>query len=916
MATNSSGQSGAYAETAFAEMTPPAPVRRRIAWPAWLDLRVVIFTIAVVLIGAIWAAVENHVRDEREDAVAGVVRQNDALAAAFEGHLNRTLKGADQLARFLRRESELRGRLLNLAAYAENGVVDTGLYRQLMVLDERGDVVVNSHAARGGENFEDREYFRLHRGSNTDELSVGKPVVGRITGRWIIPVTRRINRADGSFGGVVVLSLNPDYLLNFYGRPDHGRDGLVDIVGLDGISRARQAGDVRSFGRKMIDGALLEARAQVADGNLVSSSEREGVARYISYRTLNAYPLVVAVGSSRDALLVPLAEEAATYYKFALAANLVVALFAFLLVSLLTRHGRDADALARSEARFRATFNQAAIGISQILPDGRFLQVNQALCRMLGYTEADMLGLSHQEICHADEVADSQETRARLLDGKRVPAAVERRYRHKDGSHVWVAISTSLVRDAAGAPDYFVNMVECITERKRLQGNVEYLARHDSLTQLPNRALFYNRVQHSLEQARRRNWTTGVMFIDLDRFKVINDTLGHAVGDEVLQQVAARLADSVRSEDTVGRLGGDEFAVLLSELEHERSAGLVAQKILEALGNPFQLERHEVFLTASIGIAISAPDGCDADTLISNADAAVYDAKCQGRNNFQFYTATMSERAMEKLLLEKELRFAVERNELLLNFQPKVNLESGEITGFEALLRWHRTGGEIVSPAVFIPVLEECRLIEEVGEWVLRTACAQINQWQAAGLQPVPVAVNLSPKQFRHQDIVGMIARALADNAVDPALLEMEITEGAAMNKGEGAIAVLQKIKALGVRIAIDDFGTGYSSLSYLTRFPIDSLKIDRSFVVDLPDSREGASIARAVITMAQSLHLKVIAEGVETAAQIEFLAENGCDEIQGYYCSRPLSAEAATELLRSRRLLLARPQQLSVAAA
>ena len=469
----------------------------------------------------------------------------------------------------------------------------------------------------------------------------------------------------------------------------------------------------------------------------------------------------VAVGVARDAVQLPLAEEARVYYASAVVANLVIAFLAFLLIASTSRHKTDLERLARSEARFRATFDQAAIGVAQIAPDGRFLQVNRALCSMLGYAETQLLERFHQNILHPDDVADSDAHREEMLAGSDTGTAVERRYLGCNGETIWVAISSALVRDVDGRPEYFVNMVECINERKNLQDNLEHLARHDSLTQLPNRALFYNRLQQTLNQARRHDWITAVMFIDLDRFKSVNDTLGHAVGDELLQQVALRLRKCVRAEDTVGRLGGDEFAVILSEIAHEQDAALVAQKIVESLGRPFQLEKQEVYITTSIGIETCNPGTCDADTMLSNADAAMYDAKRVGRNNYQFYAATMSERAMERLLMEKELRFAIERNEFLLNFQPKVNLQSGEISGFEALLRWHRTGGEVVSPAVFIPVIEECGLIHEVGEWVLRSACAQINLWNRAGLRPVPVAVNLSPKQFQRADI-GAVVRAAA----------------------------------------------------------------------------------------------------------------------------------------------------------
>lgn len=890
--------------------------RGRALWRRFLVLfspRAAIVYFVLALIGAIWIGVLEHVNLVRDDTVANVFRQNDNLAIAFEEHINQTIKSVDQIALILRREYLTRGTQMTIGGYTENNIVDARLFNNLVVIDEHGDLALSQVAAKK-ESYSDSEYFLHHQNNARDELYIGKPVIGRITGKWIIPMTRRINKADGGFGGIVLLSVNPEYFIRFYRRTDTGRDGLFDLVGFDGISRARQSGATPSFGTDMSTSATLRAREKVRNGRLTTAGEREGIARYVSYRTLKDYPLMVKVGTSRDEVMVPLIEGRNTYYTAAAVASIIAALFAALLLASLTRQKRGLEALARSEARFRATFNQAAIGIMNTDTEGRITQVNGKLCEMLGYTEQELLVQSYRSISHPDDLAASDERRALRLAGKAVPITIEKRCIHKDGSVIWVAISSAMVRDADGAPDYFVNMVEGIAERKRLQENLEHFACHDGLTQLPNRALFYDRLRQALEQAKRREWVTGVMFVDLDRFKTINDTLGHSVGDELLQQAAARLIDCVRAADTVGRLGGDEFAVILSELAHEQSAAVVAQKILDSLNQPFQLEKHEVFITASIGISTCGPGACDADTMISNADAAMYDAKNLGRKNFQFYAATMSERAMEKLLMEKELRYALIRNEFLLNFQPKVNVKSGEITGFEALLRWQRSGGEMVSPVVFIPVLEEFGLIEEVGEWVLRNACAQIRTWQQGGLTPVPVAVNLSPKQFQRRDISQTIARALQDHGVDPALLELEITESTAMNDAEGAIAALQNLKALGLRIAIDDFGTGYSSLSYLTRFPIDSLKIDRSFVTDLPGSQDGASIARAVITMAKALRLKVIAEGVETAAQLEFLAGNECDEIQGYYCSRPVPAEQATELLRSRRRLLPRPQLVSVA--
>src|ERR1043166_274237 len=477
-----------------------------------------------------------------------------------------------------------------------------------------------------------------------------------------------------------------------------------------------------------------------------------------------------------------------------------------------------------------------------------------------------------------------------------------------DGSVRWVHQRGFPAHDIDGAVARVVGIIEDITERKQMQQDLLHLAHHDNLTHLPNRGLFYDRLSQALAQAHRHEWAVGVMFIDLDRFKIVNDTLGHGVGDLLLQQVAKRLSGCIRAEDTVARLGGDEFAVMLPDLADAQDAAAVARKILGALAAPFQLDGHEVFVTASIGIASYPRDSHDADTLIKHADAAMYRAKDLGKNNYQLYSALLSEQAPERLQLESNLRRALERNEFVLHFQPRANLVTGLITGVEALVRWQLPNGSLVAPADFIPLLEETGLIVPAGEWVLRAACCQVRTWQQDGLEPVPIAVNLSARQFHQQDICEVVTRALHDYAVDPRFLELEITESAAMKNAAEATKTLRALKAIGVHIAIDDFGTGYSSLGYLKRFPIDSLKLDRSFVTDLPDNEEDASIAQAVITMAHALKLKVIAEGVENEAQLAFLAAHGCNDMQGYFLSRPLPAEQCTQLLREKKKLPLQP--------
>lgn len=475
---------------------------------------------------------------------------------------------------------------------------------------------------------------------------------------------------------------------------------------------------------------------------------------------------------------------------------------------------------------------------------------------------------------------------------------IEYRMVHIDGSLRWIHDRAFPVSNAENGVYRIAGIAEDITERKQTQEQLAQLAHYDSLTGLPNRVLFNDRLRQAVAQARRNHWIVGVLFLDLDRFKLVNDTLGHASGDLLLKQVAARLSECLRPTDTVGRLSGDEFAVILSELAEAQNAGYVAQKILDALAAPFNLEGSEVFVTASIGITLYPSDSESIDTLIRDADAAMYGAKAAGRNNYQYYTAAMNARALEKLRLETGIRRALERNELLLHYQPKIDIASGNISGLEALLRWQSPEQGLVSPAQFIPLLEDSGLIVPVGEWVTRVVCAQLQAWRKAGVKPVPVAINLSARQLRQQGYAEVLGQAMQEYGIDPELIHVEITESSLMENPEEAILVLQELKTLGIRLEADDFGTGYSSLSYLKRFPLDALKIDRSFVRDITTDEDDAVIAKTVISLAHSLGLTVVAEGVETEEQLAFLSINRCDEAQGYLFAHPLPVDDCTALL------------------
>jgi len=466
----------------------------------------------------------------------------------------------------------------------------------------------------------------------------------------------------------------------------------------------------------------------------------------------------------------------------------------------------------------------------------------------------------------------------------------------------------------SGAQDYLVKSrldrelllrsMHYSIERKRYQVQLEHQANYDSLTGLPNRTLLHDRLKQAV-YAQRTPRNIAVVFMDLDHFKFVNDSLGHSAGDKLLKAMGERLRATLREGDTVGRVGGDEFVLILADQNNEEVIFRAMQRISAKVAEPIMVEGKELYVTCSAGISLYPQDGPDVDTLLKNADAAMYRAKEHGRSNFQFYTSEMNDRVNERLALEGALRRALERQEFLLHYQQKVDLRSGAIIGAEALVRWMHPEWGLVRPARFISLAEETGLIVPLGEWVLREACRQTRAWLDQGLKPGTVSVNLSARQFRQQDLVRMVSRILEETGLEPARLEMELTESMVMHNVDAAIAILQGLKQLGVRLSVDDFGTGYSSLSYLKDLPIDTLKIDRSFVRDIGAGEEADEgvLAQAIISLAHALHLKVIAEGVETDPQMRFLRRHSCDEVQGFFHGEPVAPEQHARLLmRARR--------------
>jgi diguanylate cyclase (GGDEF)-like protein/PAS domain S-box-containing protein len=560
-------------------------------------------------------------------------------------------------------------------------------------------------------------------------------------------------------------------------------------------------------------------------------------------------------------------------------------------------------ALEASEARFRVLTESSLDLISVMADDGTLLYQSAVLRNLVGYDPGDTIGKNVYDLIHRDDVDHVRAAFRRIVETQQSSAAIEFRLRHRDGTwRTFESLGTNCLANPHIRGVVFNS--RDVTDRKVIQQRIQHLAYHDNLTGLPNRSLLQDRLAHSIARAERSNRKVAVLFIDLDNFKNINDTLGHDVGDELLRQVSRRLTECVRLEDTIARQGGDEFIVLLDSLEDSRGASVVAQKVLNALRQPFQLGAAEQHVSGSVGIALYPEDGRDAQTLMKSADTAMFHGKGLGKNTYQYFTAQMNIAVKRRMTLESALRRAVMQKDFVLHYQPQINLETGEIIAVEALVRWKTEDSGTVMPGDFIPLAEETGLINEIGEWVLREGCRQAKEWQDMGLpKSRRVAINLSARQFGDRAFLDMVTRVLADTGLDPACLELEITESQVMRQTDGMIMLLNRLSEMGLHLAIDDFGTGYSSLSYLKRLPIQKLKIDQSFIRDITVDPNDTAIVVAIINMAKSLELETIAEGVETAGQLALLRAKGCRVGQGYYFSPPVRAEALYPMLRYNNL-------------
>ena len=736
--------------------------------------------LTILFLGVIWSATLNLIKVERANAQAASAAAVLELVDTYQAQVVRALREIDQTLKLVKYVYETREPSAALTDLKARTLLPPDLLFVVSVLDAHGAVVASTRAVDASSVARPEILHSLH----DDTLWVDDARRERISGDWTLQFGRGLNAADGTLAGAVLLTVDASYFVSGYDPAISGKQGVLGLLGTDGVFRAKRTGERVTAGEAVDYAAVLPVADQEDPTVSLSANAWDGVRRFTGAQQLYEFPLAVVAGLSEDEQLATAERKIHTYLWRAVVAS-------GLIILLTTMLGRMTWQLARARAR---------------------------------------------------------ENEAKLVHAQRI----------------------------------------------------EDLAYHDGLTALPNRALFNKLLSQSISQARRYHKQLAVAFIDLDRFKQINDTLGHEAGDQLLKEVASRLKNCLRESDIVARLGGDEFVVMLTDVTEEKYAATVAQKIITSIAEPFVLMGQDFRVTASIGISTYPLDGQDAQTLTKNADIAMYQAKEDGKNNFQFYSERLNANSLERLTLESGLRHALDRNEFELHYQAKRDMGNGRITGMEALLRWNHPDLGLLAPMTFIPVAEESGLIVPIGKWVLRTACLQNMTWQRLGLPHLSIAVNLTARQFSDEHLLHDVASILISTSMDAKLLELEIHESLLIHDIDKTLKILAGLKALGVRIAIDDFGAGYSSLSTLQRFPLDTIKIDRSFIRDVATPGKDGRLAEAIISMGKTLSLTVVAQGVENKEQADFLREHACDEFQGFYFNRPISAQRFTELLQA----------------
>jgi diguanylate cyclase (GGDEF)-like protein/PAS domain S-box-containing protein len=864
-----------------------------------LDTHVSLPLFALLLLVAIWVVSLHEIDAEREHAQEAAADTLRELLGTYEAQVARSLDGIDQTLRVLKYAVERKGALGALPELGREGLLPPGVVFVVSIVDRNG-ITVASNPRALPISVANQAYFTFHQERDSGATYVSQAARDAANTEWHLHFTRRLDDDAGNFAGIVIVETDPAYFTSSYERSRLGERGMLGLVGADGVVRALRIGDQMSFGQRMELG--------VGPGG-VPTGLPNPLRRYSGAHALHGVPLNVLVGLDETELMAGFERQRREKLWEAGIASAALVLVTALLWLWSWQGARSRARVRRAQETYAAA-SAASLDAFFVMREMRdsagdivdfmFVDANVRAEQMTGYSKQQ---LCETTLCSIMPQARDNGMFEHLIEVMRVGGVHEQEWE----STVPQLRARWLHQQVVPVEGGLVAIVRDISERKLAEERMLHLAHHDTLTGLPNRSLIADRLEQTIAQAQRNDSAVLVAFIDLDGFKLVNDCLGHNAGDELLKVVAQRMGGCLRAGDTVGRFGGDEFVLLLTGAGRGADAAPVLERVREAVLRSITLCGQEVQVSCSIGVAVYPDDGGDAETLLMHADAAMYRAKDLGKNNCQFYTREMNAHIEEKLALLEGLRSALDDDQFRLVYQPKVDLRDGRVFGVEALVRWEHPEHGVIGPDRFIPLAEESGMIVALGEWVLRTACAQNRAWQDAGLAPLCISVNVSPRQFEEQHLVQRVAQALEDSGLAAEWLELEVTEGVIMRDLQQAVAKMAELRAMGVSLSIDDFGTGYSSLSALKSFPISTLKIDKSFVRDLGSSAGDEAIASSIIGLAHRLKLRVIAEGVETEQQRSFLRENGCDEMQGYLFSRPLPPEQLRKLLP--------PPQLAVAA-
>jgi diguanylate cyclase (GGDEF)-like protein len=879
-----------------------------LAWPVC----------AIALAALLWANSFVNADIERETARNRLAHQTATYAEAYALYLTRSLAQMDQVTMQLKHSWEHASRASFLEDMKAEGMFSDAAFVSVSVLDRHGIVRSSTRARQGGASFAGADFFIAHRDSNSSALRIGAVPSARAAqvlaqGRDVVLLTRRLEQADDGFDGVVLMAIDAGYFTAFGSRAMLGATGLLGVAAAEGRLRIEQDGQnvprTKRAGMLLHDaGTMWPGRAAPGRFGMQRQEGSDGRVRMLGWQRASGYPVTALVALGVDEALAPAAShwrDSRNNTAAASAALAVLAALGSLLTLRAASRAREQDDVRRV---YRAATEHAKDGFYMVSPlrdrkgaivDFRIVDCNERGAWFYGYERASLVGslLSQVEVgtAHAALFASYQ---AAMDSGF---FEEDRRIGGDTPGAARINIAWGHRRLVRVGQDLAITLQD-ISERKAHEAQTARLINEDSLTGLPSRHAFLQFAQHALERAQRDGDMAALLFIDLDDFKQVNDTHGHGAGDRLLQAAATRLLSLLRPHDRVARFGGDEFVVLLDRCDGHVHGAAVAERIIAAFAQPFPLgDGVHALIGASVGIAVAPGDGVDAGTLIQHADMAMYSGKNDGKGQYRFFDQAISKAAHVRMQLKQRLADAIDGALLVLHYQPRVDTASGQLRSMEALLRWHDPVLGHVSPADFIPVAEAGGLILRIGELVIEQACAQLAAWQAAGLDPVPVSINISPKQFMRRGLAQQVGAALALHKVPAALLQIEITESAMLGEQDDVGAELAALRALGVALYVDDFGTGYSSLSQLQRLRMDGLKVDRAFTAQLGVAAEGKVFFQAIVSMAHALGMSVVAEGVETPGELAILTALRCDEVQGYLVDRPMPAASMAVLLQRR---------------